>query len=56
MRKIKTKHDMDIPGWGKIPAGTPFKVVKFNKRFVYVRVSEGTVLRLARKADCEVMY
>lgn len=56
MRKIKTKHDMVIPGWGKISAGTPFKVERFNKRFVYVRVKENVELRLARKADCEVIY
>lgn len=56
MRKIKTKHDMNIPGWGVIPSGTAFKVEKFNKRFVYVLVKDGVTLRLARKADCEVMY
>ena len=56
MRKIKTKNELNIPGWGRIPAGTPFKVERFNKRFVYVKVKENIELRLARKADCEVMY
>lgn len=56
MRKIKTSHELNIPGWGKIPAGTPFKVVRFNKRYVYVMVRDGVELRLARKSDCEVMY
>ena len=56
MKKIKTTHDMNIPGWGKIPAGTPFRVEKFNKRFVYVLFKERVTLRLARKADCEIIY
>ena len=56
MKKIKTSHDLNIPGWGFIPAGTPFKVERFNKRFVYVNVRERVTLRLARKADCEVIY
>ena len=56
MRKIKTKRELNIPGWGVIPAGTPFKVSRFNKRFIYVLVSEQVELRLARKADCEILY
>lgn len=56
MKKIKTKHDLNIIGWGYIPAGTPFKVERFNKRFVYVMLKERVELRLARKADCEVIY
>lgn len=56
MRKIKTKHDMDIPGWGFIPAGTPYMVERYNKRFVYIRMNSGCIMRLARKADCEVIY
>lgn len=56
MKKIKTRHDLNIPGWGFIPAGTQFKVEKFNKRFVYVELKERVNLRLARKADCEVLY
>lgn len=56
MRKIKTRHDLNIPGWGFIPAGTTFKVLKSNSRFVYVEVKKRTVLRLARKSDCEVIY
>ena len=56
MRKIKIRHDLNIPGWGMISAGTQFKVVRYNKRFVYVMVKYGVELRLARKSDCEVMY
>lgn len=56
MKKIKTRHELNIPGWGVIPAGTPFKVEKFNKRFVYIELKPYVTLRLARKADCEVIY
>lgn len=56
MRKIKLKHDMNIPGWGFIPKGTAYNVYKFNSRFVYVKLNSGAILRLARKGDCEVMY
>ena len=56
MKKIRTKHNLEIPGWGHIPAGTEFKVDKFNKRFIYVKLHERVTLRLARKADCEVIY
>ena len=55
MRKITLKHDMQIPGYGTLKEGTPFKVEKFNKRFVYVKLSNST-LRLARKSDCNVVY
>lgn len=56
MKKIKTKHDMNIPGWGFIPAGTPYMVERYNTRFVYVRMNSGCIMRLARKADCEIVY
>ena len=56
MNKIRTSHELNIPGWGKISAGTSFKVERFNKRFIYVRISDRVELRLARKADCEVIY
>ena len=56
MRKIKLKHDMKIIGYGVLEAGTTFKVERFNKRFVYVKLHEGVTLRLARKADCEILY
>ena len=56
MRKIKIKEDMNIPGWGKLSAGTPFKVKEFNKRYVYVELKPHVTLRLARKRDCEVVY
>lgn len=56
MRKIKISHDLSIPGWGVIKAGTAFKVQKFNKRFVYVELQSGAALRLSRKSDCEIVY
>jgi hypothetical protein len=56
MKKIKTRNDMNIPGWGFIPAGTLFKVDRYNARFVYVEVNNRVILRLARKRDCEIMY
>lgn len=56
MRKIKTRHELNIPGWGIIPKVTEFKVARFNQRFVYVALKERVELRLARKADCEVIY
>lgn len=58
MKKIKTKHELNIPGWGVIPAGTTFKVIKYNNRFIYVAIPEHerVELRLARKADCEIIY
>ncbi len=56
MKKIKTSHDMNLPGWGIVPKGTPFKVVRFNKRFVYVELKPHVELRLNRKSDCEIMY
>ena len=56
MRKITTKHDLQIPGYGFIPEGTAFKVDHYNKRFVYVILGNGVILQLARKADCNVIY
>ena len=56
MKKIKISHDLNIPGWGVIKAGTAFKVQKYNKRFVYVELQSGAVLRLNRKSDCETVY
>ncbi len=56
MKKIKVSHDLKIPGWGVVKAGTAFKVSKFNKRFVYVELQSGAVLRLSRKSDCEIVY
>lgn len=56
MKKIKTSHELNIPGWGRIPAGTAFKVERFNKRFIYVFVNDKVELRLARKADCIIVY
>ena len=56
MKKIRLRHDMMVPGWGLIPAGTAFKVDRYNSRFVYVVLRDGVFLRLARKADCEKIY
>ena len=56
MRKIRLRHDVTVPGWGFIPAGTAFKVERYNSRFVYVALRENVILRLARKADCERVY
>lgn len=56
MKKIKTKHDIQVPGYGFVPAGTPFKVVKYNSRFVYCYIADRVTLRLARKGDCEIVY
>ena len=56
MRRIKVSHDINVSGWGLIKTGTAFRVVKFNKRYVYVDLSPGTILRLARKSDCAIMY
>lgn len=56
MKKIRLRHDVSVPGWGMIPAGTAFRVERYNSRFVYVMLREGVSLRLARKADCEKIY
>ena len=56
MRKIKLSHDMFVPGWGALKKGAPFKVDRFNKRYVYVSLADRVTLRLARKADCEIVY
>lgn len=56
MRKIKIKHDMNIPGWGWLRQGQEFKVESYNSRFVYVLLADRVRLRLARKADCEKVY
>ena len=56
MKKIELKNDMVIPGYGFIPAGTKYKVDKYNNRFIYVQVNPGVILRLARKRDCNILY
>ena len=56
MRKIKLAHDADIPGWGRIAKDTAFKVMRFNKRYVYVELKPGIILQLARKRDCIIVY
>lgn len=55
MRKIELKHDMNIPGWGILKQGEKFKVIEFNKRFIYVELGK-CKLRLARKRDCNILY
>ena len=52
MRRVKTAHDMTVPGWGFIDAGTYLKVHHSNSRFVYVELRTDVLLRLARKSDC----
>lgn len=56
MKKIKISHDLQIPGWGLIKAGSAFKVARFNKRFVYVDLKPGVTIQLSRKSDCEIVY
>lgn len=56
MRKIRLRHDMTVPGWGFISAGTAFRVARYNSRYVYVELRPKVELRLARKADCEKIY
>lgn len=56
MKKIRLKNDMNIKGWGLLPKGTALNVIRFNKRFVYCELKERVTLRLARKADCEIVY
>lgn len=55
MKKIELSHNINIPGYGILKEGTPFKVEKFNKRFVYVKLGN-CELRLARKSDCKIIY
>ena len=55
MKKIKAARELNIPGWGIIPKGTPLKVVRFNSRFVYAQLGKCEV-KLARKKDVEVVY
>jgi len=56
MKKICVRRDIVVPGWGLIPAGSAFRVDRYNSRYVYVKLAEGVVLRLARKSDCEKIY
>lgn len=57
MRKIKTKENLNIHGYGLIPAGTEFMVQRYNKIWVYCKIgTRGTTLKLARKRDCEIVY
>ena len=55
MKKIRTTHDMVIPGWGKLPAGTELKVIRHNSRYVYAELGKCT-LRLSRIKDCQKVY
>lgn len=54
MKKVRLKEDLYIMYFGKVKAGTEFKVDRFNNRFVYVKYL-GCVLRLSRK-EVEVIY
>lgn len=55
MKKISLKKDLFIPGWGALQEGERFDVVRFNSRFVYVRLGD-CELRLARKSECNIIY
>lgn len=56
MKRIAIKHDIQVPGWGMIKEGSQYKVDKFNSRYVYIKLHEHVILRLARKGDCIVLY
>lgn len=51
MKKVTISHDIQIQGCPLIKAGTTFKVVRFNSRYVYVDYI-GCELRLSLKNDC----
>lgn len=51
---VRTKRDLNIPGWGFIPEGTVFPLKRVNKRFVYAEVKPRVILKLARKGDCDI--
>lgn len=51
MKKVELKQTTPICGAPTIKAGTQFKVVKFNKRYIYVNYpNEYCLLRLPRSA------
>ncbi len=55
MKKIATTHELKIPGWGIIPEGSTFKVIRANKVYVYVQCGN-CELKLSRKKDIRVLY
>ena len=55
IKVILAKRDIYIPGYGTIKEGYAFQVVKANSRYVYIKVSQYTTIRLARKKDCIVV-
>lgn len=55
MRKIRLKNDVTIQGYKTIPAGTTFKVTKYNKRFVYVEIGRSTSIKFSR-SEVEKLY
>ena len=54
MKKVKLIKDVKIIGYGTIEKGTQFTVVKYNTRYVYVRLGL-CELQLSRK-DVEKVY
>jgi len=54
MRKIKLLNDTYIQGYGRIAAGTEFKVERYNTRYVYVKLGV-CELQLTRK-EVEKVY
>lgn len=48
MKKIKLNKSIYIQGWGVLPEGMEFTVIKYNKRYVYVELG-GNELRLSPK-------
>ena len=56
MRKIRIKHDLNIPGWGLLRKGEEYRVESYNSRFVYILLADRVRLRLARNGDCEKVY
>lgn len=55
MKKIKLKRDVYVPGYGLVKKETPFDVTSYNSRYIYVKLSKGSNIRLARKSDCEII-
>lgn len=56
IKVVLAKRDIYIPGYGTIKEGYAFQAVKANSRFVYIKISNYTTIRLARKKDCTVVF
>lgn len=55
MKKVKLNHDIPLIGYRVLKVGEEFKVLRHNKRFVYIEIREGLECRITRK-DCTVRY